>query len=200
MMKTLIFIFLLFAINETYSCSCAGKPPVKENWDYSSEVFKGKVIKVDTLLYGNNGAKIYSYTIQIFKSFKEDFYKGRELRTIISQSGAACDFMFDVGKEYLIYAKAESQTLTCSLCSRTNLMSNISNDEIQLLEKLHKEYLAASNELKIVRFENNAMYQANLVKSVYEERIEKQVLIIYLFSAIIILLTITVLIIRKRKN
>src|SRR5437868_6494534 len=97
MNRILIFIFLFFATN-AYPCDCAEKPSIEVNWENANEVFKGKIIKVDSLLYGNNGVKIHTYTVEILKSFKQDFFKGREFRTILSRDGGSSDFMFEVGK------------------------------------------------------------------------------------------------------
>jgi hypothetical protein len=187
-------------VHKGYSCSCVEKPSVKVNWERANEVFTGKIVKIDTLLYGNNGAKIHSYTVVILKSFKQDLYKGRQFRTILSQDEASCDFMFELGKEYLIYAKTESQTLACSICSRTNILKNIESTEIQKLEKLYQVYKSDTSGFTTIRLENNTTYQIGLVKNSFDQKIKSQNLIIYVLSGIIFLLIIVMYMIRKRKN
>ena len=134
----LSFLLLIFSTSKSNACSCSTKPTVKVNWEGANEIFNGKIIKVDSILFGNNGAKVYSYTVKILKSFKKDFYIDREFRTILGQDGSNCDYMFEVDKEYLIYAKEDNQTLSCSICSRTNLFEDVEKDEIQTLQKLYE--------------------------------------------------------------
>ena len=200
-MKRILFLtLLLFTITMSYSCTCAEKPSIKDNWEGANEVFIGKIVKVDSLHFGNNGAKIFSYTVKILKSFKEEFYNTRELRTIIGQDGGSCDFIFNVGEEYLIYAKSESQTLACSLCSRTRSIKKIENEEFEELERLHKEYSSNTSLVRTVRLENNTSYQVELVKKPLEEKIRKQNLLISFLSMTVIILFALILILRKRKN
>jgi hypothetical protein len=200
MKKIMLLFLLLFSISKNYSCECSEKPSIKKNWKSSDEVFIGKIMNVDTMLYGNNGAKIYSYIVRINKSFKEEFFKTREYRTIISQDEAGCDFMFEIGKEYLIYAKTDNQTLACSICSRTNFIENIEKEELKELEVLQKEYFANSNDLRILKVENNLSYQIGLVKNSFEEKTKKKNLIIYGLLVLIIFLISFILMTRKRKN
>lgn len=198
-MKKLLFLVLLFfTISKSYCCSCATKPSVKMDWENANEVFIGKIIKVDSMHFGNNGAKIYSYTVEVVKSFKQEFHETRTLRTIISQDSASCDFMFEVGEDYLIYAKSDSRTLATSLCSRTNIIKFIEESEFQELEKLYKEYASDTNEMR--EMGDNNSYQVELVKKEVEKRLDNQRLIIYGLSGIIVLLLVMVLIMRKRKD
>jgi hypothetical protein len=200
MKKLLILIFLFSTGLKSYSCDCSERPSIKVSWESANEVFTGKIIKVDTLLYGNNGAKIHSYTIELIKSFKQDFYNDREFRTVLSQSGASCDFMFELGKVYLIYAKTESQTLACSICSRTNLIQNIGDDEIKTLQNLYKIYTSDTSGVRTIKLESNTSYQIDLVKNSFEEKLKSKDQIIYILSSGIILLIIMTIIIAKRKS
>ncbi len=169
--KILLFLFLIFSISKSYSCSCSTRPSVKVNWESANEIFNGKIVKVDSILFGNNGAKVYSYTVKILKSFKRDFYKDREFRTILSQDSSSCDYMFKIGEEYLIYAKEDNKTLSCSICSRTNLFQNIDKDEIETLEELYELHKSNMVNVRFEKFENNTNYQIGLVKNGYDEKI-----------------------------
>ncbi|PAM93194.1 hypothetical protein B4N84_19655 [Flavobacterium sp. IR1] len=195
-----LLILLLFISLKSYSCSCAGVPDIIKNWESANEIFTAEIIKVDSLLYGNNGAKIYSYTIKIIKSYKSEIYPGRELRTILSQSSASCDFMFQLGKIYLIYAKAESQTLACSICSRTNLLENVEKEELKILEKLYQKYTSDKSKVRFTKFENNISYQIGLVENVYQEKLKSKEKTIYiLLSLITVLFLIVLIMLLKRK-
>lgn len=199
MRKVLVLLFLVFAVADGYSCSCAGIPPVKESWEAAGEVFRGKIIRADTLLYGNYGAQIYSYTVEILKSYKEEFYKGRELRTILSLDSAACDYMFEVGEEYLIYAGQDSQTLRCSLCSRTKPFEIVKESEIKLLEKLNKEYHANSNGVKTMKIGFYPVDEVDLIKASYAEQLKQKELLIYTLSAFIVVLIVLAFVIARIK-
>ncbi|WP_309608551.1 hypothetical protein [Flavobacterium sp.] len=192
--KLLLFIVIIFSVSKSYSCSCTAKPSVKMNWESANEIFNGKIVSVDSLLYGNNGAKIYSYTVKILKSFKIGFYKNREFRTILTQDGSSCDFMFEIGKEYLIYAKEDNQTLSSSICSRTSLFKNVEKEESETLEKLYESYVSDVSRVRFEKFQNNVSYQIDLVKNGFEQKIHSQNSIIYALSGIIILLFIIILI------
>jgi hypothetical protein len=200
-MKKLLVILLIFISLKSYSCSCAGVPLITKNWKGANEIFTGEIIKVDTLLYGNNGSKIYSYTCRILKSYKSEIYPGRELRTILSQSSASCDFMFDLGKTYLIYAKSESQTLACSICSRTNILANVEKEELQTLEKLYQEYKSDTSGVRMIKFENNISYQIGLIENNYQEKLKSKEKTIYILSSLIaFLIVFAVIMLLKRKN
>ena len=155
------------------------------------------IIKIDSTLYGNNGSKIYSYTIQVLKSYKQEFHPISGLRTILSQDEAKCDFMFQIGKTYLIYAKTENNTLACSICSRTNLFENVAKNEIETLEKLYKKYNSDNSEIKAIRLENNILYQIGLVKNSFKEKLkskDKTINILYgiVFSLVLLVLSLII--------
>ena len=200
-MKKNLIILLLFIGLKSYSCECAGIASLNKNWEIADEIFTGEIIKVDSLLNGNNGAKIYSFTCKILKSYKSEIYPERELRTILSQSSASCDFMFQVGKIYLIYAKEESQTLVCSICSRTKILASVEKEELQTLEKLYREYKSDTSGVRIRTFQNNISYQIGLVENANQEKLKsKEKTIFILLTLVTILLVIIAIMLVKRKN
>jgi len=202
MNKLIVLIIFLFCGFKSYPCDCSGVPTVTKNWESASDVFKGEIIKVDSLLYGNNGAKIYSFTVKILKPYKLEVFQGRELRTIISQSSSSCDFLFQVGKVYLIYAKEESQTLACSICSRTTKLENVEKEEIETLEKLYSKYQSDTTGVRIIKLESNTEYQIGLVKNSFEDKLKIKEQIIFGLLVLISLLIIIIIVItlQKRKN
>ena len=176
----------IITLTKAYSCDCSDKPSIKKNRESADQVFIGKVIKVDSLLYGSYGEKVYSFTVKIKKSFKGEIYEGRDYRTILYVDTAACDFVFGIGYEYLIYAKGDGNALSCSLCSRTDLLNNVSQDELTSLIDLQKE--SSKNEIRIIKFQNNIQYQIDLVKNSFEEKLKRKDLIIYILSGLCIAL------------
>ncbi|KFF07248.1 hypothetical protein [Flavobacterium reichenbachii] len=203
MRKLLILIFLTFIAAKVYSCECAEKPSIKENWDKANQVFTGKIVKVDSLLYDEYGGKLYSFTVRITKSYKGFFHSGKAYRSILYIDTSSCDFIFDVGQEYLIYAKEDSKTLNCSLCSRTNLLNNVSEDEFDALDKLQIEDYKNRNKIRIVKFQNGVEYQIDLVKNSFEESLKRKNLVIYILSGIsmlLFLILISVILVKKKRN
>lgn len=200
-MNKRLLILLLFISLKTYSCSCDVIPPINKNWESADEIFTGEIIKVDSLLYGNNGAKIYAFTCKVLKSYKSEIYPGREFRTVLGQSSASCDFIFQVGKVYLIYAKEESQTLACSICSRTNLLEKVEKEELETLKKLYEEYKSDTSGVRIIKLGNNISYQIGLVESAYQEKVKSAKKIIYILLGLEGVLVLIIFIMSlKRKN
>ncbi|GGF01268.1 hypothetical protein [Flavobacterium limi] len=199
MKKLFLFLLLSLVIPNSYSCDCSEKPSIEKNWELASEIFTAKIIKVDSLLYGNYGEKLYSFTITINKSYKEEIFEERKNRTILFTDGGSCDFPFLIGEEYLIYAKSNNYTLNCSICSRTNLLSNVDEKEFVTLEKLHKNYIKNKGEIRIIKFQNHIQYQIDLVKNSFEEKLKTKDKIIYGLSLLSFLLFILLIIIIKRK-
>lgn len=203
MKKVFLLVFLSLITSNGYCCECSEKPSIEKNWELADQIFIGKVVKIDSTLYNVYGLKIYSFTINIKQSFKEEVYPNQYYRTILYEDTGACDFIFDVGQEYLVYAKGNDKVLHCSLCSRTDLLKNISKDEIYKLNQLQKEYhrnLQNITETKIYKFRNNIEYQIDLVKDSFKETMERKNLIIYILSGIsFLLLLILILVIRKKK-
>lgn len=202
MKQLFLIVFISFFTSNVYCCDCAEKPSIKKNWESASQVFIGKIVKVDSLLYGGYGEKVYSFTIKIKKSYKGDIYSGRDYRSILYVDYAACDFPFVIGAEYLIYAKQDNWVLYCSLCSRTNLLNDVSQVELNALADLQKEDLKNRNEIRIIKPQNNIEYQIDLVKNSFEESLKRKDLIIYVLSGalILIILIILILLVKRRKR
>ncbi len=143
--------------------------------------------------------KIYSFTITISNSYKQEIFGERKNRTILFADSGSCDFSFIIGEEYLIYAKSNGYTLNCSICSRTNLLSNIDEKELVTLENLRKNFLKNKQKIKIIRFQNNIQYQIDLVKNSFEEKLKTKDKIIYTLSGLSFLLFLILIIVKKKK-
>ena len=199
MKQLFLFLFLSFFISKGYCCDCDTKPSIKKNWELADQVFIGKVVKVDSLFYDVDGGKMYSFTIEIQKSYKEEIFEGRERRTVMVGRGN-CDFLFDVDKEYLFYIKEEFNTLNCSICSRTSLLVTVDKNELIVLDKLYNQYIKHRRYLRPISLWNNCKYEIDLVKNSFEESMERKNLIIYILSGICIVLFLLIVIIILRKK
>ncbi|UUF15768.1 MULTISPECIES: hypothetical protein [Flavobacterium] len=198
--KLFIFLFLNLITLNAYCCDCSEKPSIQENWKLADQVFIGKVLKVDSLLYSEYGQRMYAFTIKISKTYKGGIFQGNNLKTILAVSSGSCDYYFDIGKEYLIYAKRDYNALGCSICSRTDLLQNVKEIELEELGKLYEES-KKSNKIQIIKFQNDIEYQTALVKNSFEEEINRKEIIIYVLSGLCFLLVaLLFVIIRKNKK
>lgn len=200
--KLFVFLFMIVVGSKAYCCDCSDKPSINKNWELADQIFIGKIIKVDSLLYESYGGKAYSFTVKITKSFKDEILPGREFRTILAVSSGQCDFFFNVGEEYLIYAKDNYYTLNSSICSRTDLLNNVDSDELVLLEKLNQESIKNEGDIRAVKFRNNIQYQVALVNNSFEEKLKKRDWIICVLSVLSFLLLVLIIFIvsRNKKN
>jgi len=186
--------------SEVYCCDCSGKPSIKENWELAHQVFIGKVVKVDSSLYSEYGQKMYSYTIKISKIYKDEIINEQSFRTILGVSMGSCDYYFEKGKQYLIYTKKDYNALGCSICSRTNLLQNIQNSELELLDELYNKS-KKNRGIQIIKFQNNIEYQIDLVKKSFEEKLERKNKVICILSSLsFILFVILLLLFLKNKR
>jgi hypothetical protein len=200
MKKLFILLIINFITLNGYSCDCDDKPSIKENWELADQVFIGKIIKVDSLLYGNYGEKVYSFTVKITKLYKGEIFKDREFRTILAVSSGQCDSFFYVGEEYLIYAKDNNYTLSCSICSRTGLLSNIDSDELVLLDKINQESIKNAGQIRVKKIQNSIQYQLALVKESFEEKLKGKDQIIYVLSVLGFLLFVIIIFLINRNK
>ncbi|MEM0543016.1 hypothetical protein WFZ85_10320 [Flavobacterium sp. j3] len=196
MKKIIVFILLiLFVSNKSYGCSCSEKPSIKYNFSEADQIFIGKIIKIDGSNYDESGQKINFYTVEILESFKDDFYKltKRKFRTIVSSNVGSCDYNFILGKVYLIYANSSNDLLSCSMCSRTELIDRIKKSELEELKKLKIEAEKEENQIKIVAFKNKFEKEKDLMKGSFDKKSKDYEMIIYSLSGLLILLLILLL-------
>ncbi|WP_289664340.1 hypothetical protein [Flavobacterium panacagri] len=200
--KVLFGLFFILISSEVYCCDCSNKPSIEENWKKANQVFIGKVIKVDSLLYSEYGQKMYSYTIRISKTYKDEIFRENYFRTILGVSMGSCDYYFEPGKEYLIYAKRDYNALGCSICSRTDFLQNVKKGELEVLEDLYKKSQKNKNEIRIIKLQNNIEYQIDLVKNSFEEKLKRNEMLIYILSGIsfILFLAVLILFFKKKKS
>ncbi len=110
--KIFLVVGLFFIVNYSFACSCiGGKPNVDEAMNTSDLVFKGKLIEkkifvIDTLWPSK---KMIKYTFKVEKSYKG---KKKYKITIVTGLGHGdCGYRFNLGIEYIVYAKKEKIVL-----------------------------------------------------------------------------------------
>jgi hypothetical protein len=136
------YSFIIFAIITIYfslslhaiACSCGEPPPLKEEFNSSSAVFIGKIIKGETIkINGNYSSR--KYTVEVSKVIKGDIKDTVEIYTGID--GADCGYDFILGRIYIIYAlnNGDENKLSVHLCSRTKEQGEIEPEEQLLFNK-----------------------------------------------------------------
>lgn len=112
------------------ACSCIAPVPPAQALAESDAVFLGTVQEVDRDTFTNSiNSVTYTFT-------RSKIWKGPESVMIAvktADNSASCGVNLDEGKEYLVYANYEEgengiQTLVTTLCSRTALASDATED------------------------------------------------------------------------
>lgn len=139
----LSIVMVLAAASDSYACSCMAPSPdtpmkkiVKDAKSDAGAVFVGKVIAVKTVDGSTDMNAPFYVTIEVTRSWKGVTTMQVEVTT--RSSSAACGVSFAVGKEFIVYAykDAETNTMSASLCSRTQMIAGKSDDEKFLGKRL----------------------------------------------------------------
>jgi hypothetical protein len=134
---------------QVLACQClGGRDPIRSVPNYD-EVFMGEVVATETRLVGVDGTPPpadecglllgFAYRVAVFQVSEK--WKGRAGRftLLVSGSGAAdCGFVFEVGKQYLVYARATTEkpyttlvggdvAMLTSICTPTALLETDSS-------------------------------------------------------------------------
>jgi hypothetical protein len=134
---SLVFLCAIFlcAADHTFACLCPYralplKDAVKEAHKNAVAVFTAEIVSVGDYVEGKR-----EVTFRVVKNWKGA--PATEIKMMLG--GMGCDYFFEVGKSYLIYAKDESGTLTVNICSRTALFDGRKlRKEIKALEGLER--------------------------------------------------------------
>jgi len=102
------------------ACSCVQPPGPKDAAQNSTAVFEGRVTRIDD---PQGEPKVH---FKMVRSFKGPSSESIEVRT--ANSSAACGYGFEEGQSYLVYANDFEGTLSASLCSRTRLITEATED------------------------------------------------------------------------
>jgi hypothetical protein len=143
-MKKIIFSLLFiigllgFAQIEAHACSCIRpfeNPTLKQEVTWfqknAKAIFTGKVTEVTQIPQSRIGVKI---KIRVERYWKSPV----PVEIIITNEGTSCDYFFEVGKSYLIYASyANGSKINTNLCSGNKELQNAAGD-IKLLGKSKK--------------------------------------------------------------
>lgn len=137
--------FLLFFLSDAAFGCCVDLPDQtpesirierQSAFDEATAVFTGEVIKLDD----------FKAEFRIDKIWKGDFARHIIMLTGTKHNGdgtrtsSSCDYSYESGKKYLIFAYGKSDELQTGCCSRSRTMANAA-EEIKGLEEItpHKD-------------------------------------------------------------
>ena len=176
-MKYLFFLLFIFS-SSAFGCSCA-RSSLKDSFTRSDAIFIGKVIAVDSTKYDFYSNPVYAYTFEIDKDFKRELPQKNNKKyytTIYTPIGSlfgGCGMSFNLNESYLVYGYRTSLGVDTGICTRTDVLNNVSENELNQLEKLKKEFLA-SNEIILPSFENDDLQVLSKEFDLYQLTAERK--------------------------
>lgn len=147
MLLILLFLpFFNFFSVTGYACSCDGPNTVKEELDFSSTVFSGKVVEI---IDENKNKSIQSSTDPISVHFEvNEYWKGPNQSPITVytvRNTESCGYEFELNQEYLVYANESNGEIQVNYCSKTTPLS-LADKDLSELGKGEKPIELVSND------------------------------------------------------
>ena len=111
------FALLLLSYDAAFACRCLRKKPSRDLSHFAT-VFTGKVTEVD-----HRSGKTKFQVDRIWKG-------ARAGEIVISGGNSSCDWYFEKGESYLVYALSspETRTYTTHKCTRTGRLADATED------------------------------------------------------------------------
>jgi MYXO-CTERM domain-containing protein len=110
------------------ACSCRPPPPAQESYQEAAAVFIG----IPQAIEEAGGIRV-RVPMQVQRA-----YKGVDQARVMvttARDSASCGYNFELDRPYLIYAHAEDDGLSVSLCSRTRALED-AQDDVQAIEAI----------------------------------------------------------------
>lgn len=127
-----ILIVVSLASQTANACSCGGPGAPCESYGAASAVFAGTVISTREGPRPKRGERSeVDWTPRAVKFSVEQPYlgvAGTEVEVFTGRGGGDCGYGFQIGQRYLVYAYRNQDKLTTSICTRTKLFSNATED------------------------------------------------------------------------
>jgi hypothetical protein len=114
---------VLAYVQDAIACSCLEAPSVESAVDGAHAVFEARV--ADSRSGGPPGKELH-VVLDVTRSHK-GAGAGR-VEVVTASDTAACGYPFQRGKDYLVYAHRDGNELAVSLCSRTRLLAEATED------------------------------------------------------------------------
>lgn len=202
-MKYIFFLLLIFS-SSAFGCSCS-RSTIEDSFKRSDAIYIGKVIAVDSTKYDFSSNLVYAYTFEIEQDFKRELPKENSEKyytTIYTPLGSlfgGCGMTFQLNESYLVYGYRTSLGVDTDICTRTDVLKDVSKNEINELEKLKKEFLA-SNEIILPSFENDDLQVLSKEFELYQLTAERKEKFYWIGLSVLGILLMVSLIINFRRK
>ncbi len=146
-------LFVTFGVADVYGCFCSPGPVCEDTWK-AEAVFVGTVVAIDRN-QSTNREDHYSNQVKI--TVEEPFRGDVGIQIVLLTGMSTCDVNFKVGQQYLVYAQKSSveNRLTTSICTRTRLLSEASED-LSYLRNLSQVSSGSTIQGKVQRLTRNS--------------------------------------------
>lgn len=152
MRKIITGFFFIFCstvgITSAFGCVCVPVGGVKEELKEAGAVFSGKLIAKEFRKSTNDTLEAFSgltdeqrskAEILVYKFQVENWWKGKSTKEVVLFTGqiklahgevgvSSCDFPFELGKRYLVYAFKVEYDLSTNACTRTKKLEKAGED------------------------------------------------------------------------
>ena len=138
--KFFIITLILFQSADLFACSCADlfksvQKKVENAYKESDLILTGKIIdknvRQSTLDYRSDD--LVTYTVKITTKIKGEV-KSEKVSITSYRGSEYCGFIFEIGKEYLIYVYKQNNEYFTDLCTETKNMDSASELEMNTLK------------------------------------------------------------------
>ena len=176
-MKYIFFLLFIFS-SSAFGCSCS-RSTIEDSFKRSDAIFIGKVIAVDSTKYDFSSNLVYAYTFEIEQDFKRELPKQNSEKyytTIYTPLGSlfgGCGMTFQLNESYLVYGYRTSLGVDTDICTRTDVLNDVSKNEINELEKLRQEFIA-SGEIIFPSYENDDLEMLSKEFDLYQLTAERK--------------------------
>lgn len=145
-MKTKFLLLTLFFSIKVLACKCKGEPNLKHSFENADFVFIGSIYGVNEVPSGFDSINNTLNSVKIEKIYKSNYYDGyfQNNATLYGSPLRSCDILFTEKGKYLIFAFCEEDTafLYSDNCFYTKKLSEISENELKILDNLQEEFYA----------------------------------------------------------
>jgi len=124
-------LVLMGLVQQAFACTCLPPESPERELERSTAVFAGEVTSVETPSGQiTSSADPVAITFEVYTVWKGPHTNTFTITT--ARSSASCGYAFEMGKEYLVYARGEADDLQVSLCSRTKPLTRARGDLAEL--------------------------------------------------------------------
>lgn len=97
--NVIVLLFILSNLGKLHACDCTGQS-VEQGFNNSSIIFEGEIVSGKTVF---RSSSIIVYEIKVLSCFKGNL-EHKVMKIYADEQGAACGYIFEIGKQYMIYA------------------------------------------------------------------------------------------------